>query len=68
MPKYLVKRQSFLNNGIVEEGAIVEYDGDVHDNLELIEDEPKPKGKGKSKAPAAEGVEAQDDQQDQAGE
>ena len=62
MPKYLVKRQSFLNNGIVEEGAIVEYDGEVHDNLELIEDDSKPKGKGgKSKALA-------DDQQEQAGE
>ena len=62
MPKYRVLQQSFLNNGLVQEGDIVEYDGDVHDNLELIEDESKPTGKGgKSKGSAGES-------QEQAGE
>jgi hypothetical protein len=62
MPKYRITRQSFLNNGLHEEGAIVEYDGDVHDNLVLVEDESKPKGRGKKAAESA------DDQQEQAGE
>ena len=46
MAKYRVLERSFINNALLEEGAIVEYDGEVASNLELIE-EPK---KGKSKA------------------
>lgn len=47
MAKYLVLERSFINNALVEEGATVEYDGEVSANLELIED---PKKAGKSKA------------------
>ena len=46
MAKYRVLERSYINRIIQEEGAIVEYDGEVSTNLELIE-EPK---KGKSKA------------------
>jgi len=36
MAQYRVLQKSFINNAIVEEGAIVEYDGESSDNLELI--------------------------------
>ena len=51
MAKYRVLEQSFINNSLVEVGAIVEYDGEVAGNLELIE-EPKSK---KAKAAPADG-------------
>lgn len=50
MAKYRVLATSFINNALVEADAIVDYDGEVAENLELIEDD-KPKGK---KAPAAD--------------
>ncbi len=38
MPKYLVLEKSFINNGIREEGEIVEYDTRPGSNLKLVED------------------------------
>ena len=56
MAKYRVLTKSFINNTIVEAGALVDYDGKPGSNLELVEgDKPeaKAKGKGKGAAPAA---------------
>lgn len=50
MAKVRVLQTSFINNSLVHEGAVVEYDGEVGPNLELVEDETQAK-KGK-KAPA----------------
>jgi len=36
MAQYKVLQKSFINNNIVEEGEIVEYDGKAGSNLELI--------------------------------
>lgn len=36
MAQYRVLQRSFVNNALLEEGAIVEYDGEPSDNLELI--------------------------------
>jgi hypothetical protein len=36
--KYKVIEKSFVNNMIVEAGDIIEYDGEVSGNLELIPD------------------------------
>ena len=47
MPQYRVKETSFINNKLVQEGDVVEYDGRPGKNLELI--------KGKApKAPKAD--------------
>lgn len=43
MPKYKVLAKSFINNSIVEEGEIVDYDGKPGSNLERIKDD-KPRG------------------------
>ena len=56
MPRYLVLERSYINNAIREEGDIVEYDGEVAGNLELIPDDPAPKGKGKAGADSADGL------------
>lgn len=54
MPKYRVLMKSFINNSIVEEDSVVEYDGEASDNLELIEDEAlAPKARGKKSAESA---------------
>ena len=38
MPKYRCKQKAFINNGIVEIGDIVDYEGDPHpDVLEAID-------------------------------
>lgn len=50
MAKYRVLEKSFINNTIVEEGAIVEYEGKAGKNLELVEDEPAPKRKASKAA------------------
>jgi hypothetical protein len=50
MPKYRVLEKSFINNTLVNEGDIVDYEGDVHDNLELIVDAKPPKKSGKVEA------------------
>lgn len=58
MAQYRVLTKSYINNSIVEEGAVVEYDGKPGSNLELIEDEVSPQ-KGKAKKSAT--VPASDD-------
>lgn len=60
MPKYKVLAKSFINNSIVEEGDIVEYDGKPGSNLELIEDDKPKRGK--------KAVEAEESSKEQAGE
>lgn len=52
MAQYRVLAKSFINNSIVEEGDVVEYDGKPGSNLELVQDEAAP-AKGKAKKPAA---------------
>ena len=37
MAKYRVLTKSFINNALVEEGAVVEYDGAPSDNLEPMD-------------------------------
>lgn len=41
MAQYKVLEKSFINGSLVEAGAIVEYDGEAADNLELIEEKKK---------------------------
>ena len=50
MAKYKVLEKSFINNAIVEEGAIIEYDGEASDNLELIKEEKPAKAKADANA------------------
>lgn len=50
MPQYRVLQTSFINNAIVQEGAVIDYDGEAGPNLELI--------KGKKGKAAAEPVDA----------
>ena len=47
MPKYRVLAKSFINNTVVEEGAVVEYDGQPGSNLELLEPAKAEGDKGK---------------------
>ena len=49
MPHYRVLQKSFIGTKLVEEGEIVEYDGEPSDNLELVQAE-KPAGKRKPSA------------------
>jgi hypothetical protein len=42
MPKYRVLEKSFINNTIVEEGAIITYTGTASRNLELLADQATP--------------------------
>lgn len=59
MAQYKVLAKSFINNTIVEEGAVVEYDGKPGTNLELIEgDKPGKKGKKQDSAPVDEADQA----------
>ena len=37
MPKYKVLQKSFLGNRLVEEGEVVDYDGEPSDNLEPVD-------------------------------
>lgn len=48
MPQYRVLQKSFIGNRIVEEGEIIDFDGEASDNLELVK-----KGK-KAAEPAAD--------------
>lgn len=63
MPKYRVLVRSFINNGLREEGEIVDYEGKVGSNLELIEkasasaEEPSKKWAPKAKRGADDSVE-----------
>ncbi|WP_158010817.1 hypothetical protein [Tardibacter chloracetimidivorans] len=48
MAKYRVLKKSFIGNTIVEEGAIVDFNGQPGSNLEAIEEtkaKPEPKAK-----------------------
>ncbi|HET8869799.1 MAG TPA: hypothetical protein VFM48_05100 [Aquabacterium sp.] len=51
MAKYRVLAKSFINNALVEEGTIVEYDGVPSDNLEPID---KPAEKAAAQSAAAD--------------
>ena len=54
MASYKVLTKSFIGNAIREEGEVVEYDGDVADNLEALE-VPAPAGSSKGKkAPSSD--------------
>lgn len=56
MAKYRVLQTSFIDNRLVHEGEIIEYDGDAGHNLELIEPEKKAGSKKRNDdAPPAEG-------------
>ena len=59
MAKYKVLVKSFINNTIVEAGAVVEYDGKAGSNLELIK-ESKTDAKAPGKAPKGAGENADD--------
>lgn len=52
MAQYRVLQKSFIGNRIVEEGEVVDYDGDVSDNLELVK---KEKGKKAAAETPADG-------------
>ena len=51
MATYKVLEKSFINNALQEEGAIIEYDGEPSENLELVS-----KAKPKAKPQAKDGV------------
>jgi hypothetical protein len=36
MPQYRVLQKSFINNQLLDEGAVIEYDGEASDNLQLL--------------------------------
>lgn len=57
MPKYRVLAKSFINSAIVQEGEIVEYDGEPSENLELVESG-KTEGKRGRKAAESDAGEA----------
>lgn len=64
MAKYRVLASSFINNALVQEGDVVEYDGKPGSSLELIEEgkpEGKAKGQGKGKGAAPAESEAGSD-------
>lgn len=64
MPRYRVLERSFINNSTFEPGAVIEYDGEVADNLELIEEPKARRGKGSK----VEAEEADEPAHDPAGE
>jgi hypothetical protein len=45
MPRYRVLERSFINNSTFEPGSIVEYEGEVAGNLELIKEPKVSRGK-----------------------
>ena len=47
-----VLEKSFIDNRLVDEGAIIEYDGDLGPNLEAVDEAPAKRGKA---APDSEG-------------
>ena len=49
MAQVRILTKSFVGNTIVEEGAVIEYDGEIGSNMELVE---QPKQAKKSKAEA----------------
>jgi hypothetical protein len=56
MPRYLVITKSFINNSIVEEGEIIEYDGKAGSNLELVKGKAKAESKSETQDNLADGV------------
>lgn len=59
MPRYRVLQKSFIGNRIVEDGEVVEYDGEPSGNLELIEQPKQAKGKKAEAAAADQGAEGE---------
>lgn len=53
MAKYRVLTKSFIGNTLVEEGAVVDYDGEPGPNLEPMPEEAPPAKSGKKGAAAA---------------
>lgn len=53
MPQYRVAQKSFIHNRIVEEGELIDYDGEAADNLEPIK--PAKKSKPAEEAPSETG-------------
>lgn len=45
MAQYRVLQRSFIGNRLVDEGDVVDYEGEPSDNLECIDDAPSKKGK-----------------------
>lgn len=66
MPQVRVLEKSFINNSLVEAGEVVEYDGELGTNLELVEGDKPKRTSRKPAAPAADAGEEQP--QDPAGE
>ena len=52
MAQYRVLTKSFINNSIVEEGEVIEFDGKAGSNLELVKDEAKAPARAKKSAAA----------------
>lgn len=55
MPQYRVLQKSYVGNRIVEEGEVVEYDGEASDNLELIKPAKGKKADAQAEQPADTG-------------
>jgi len=53
MPKYRVLVRSFINDGLREEGEIVEYNGKPGSNLELVDGPAEAEAPAKKWAPKA---------------
>lgn len=56
MAKVRVLEKSFINNAVVEEGAVIDYDGELGPNLELVE--VSGKGRKSKDTPAEAGDDA----------
>jgi hypothetical protein len=63
MPLVKVLTKSFINNAIREEGEVIEYDGKIGSNLELVDGKQKKKAK-----PEQEQTEVFEPAQEQPGE
>lgn len=44
MAQVRVLAQSFINNSLVNEGDVIEYDGEISENLELVKSKRSKKG------------------------
>lgn len=60
MARYIVLQRSFIDNAIVEEGQVVEYDGRPGINLQLAEGEKPYKAPKGQKSEPAEPLEPSD--------
>lgn len=54
MARYKLLAKHFINNSIMDEGAIVEYDGKPGEMMELVDDDKPKRGKKGADAPASE--------------